>query len=277
MLIKKIVTVSITIALILSFLPAPAAAAYNVSVLINGERFAASSEPIALDSGVYVPLREFTLAVNPSAQVGWNANLGEVDVYSHGLSIRIPYGEEYITVNGHFIYISGGVFGIDGVTYISVTEYCMALGANAVSNRRQQSVSVVYTGVPAALPGGNYDSDDLYWLSRIISAEARGEPLAGQIAVGNVVLNRVAYKSYPNTIHGVIFDKVCGVQFSPISNGSIYDSPTERAVIAAKMVLDGTNTAGESLFFLNERTASSGWASRTRQYYTSIGNHNFYL
>jgi N-acetylmuramoyl-L-alanine amidase len=42
-----------------------------------------------------------------------------------------------------------------------------------------------------------YDEEDLYWLSRIISAEARGESLEGQIAVGNVVLNRMKSDRWP--------------------------------------------------------------------------------
>lgn len=48
---------------------------------------------------------------------------------------------------------------------------------------------------------------DLYWLSRIISAESRGESLKGQIAVGNVVLNRVEEDDFPDTIPAVIFDR----------------------------------------------------------------------
>ena len=58
----------------------------------------------------------------------------------------------------------------------------------------------------------SYNEDDVYWLSRIISAESRGEPLEGQIAVGNVVLNRVRSSAYPNTIYGVIFDRKHGTR-----------------------------------------------------------------
>lgn len=47
--------------------------------------------------------------------------------------------------------------------------------------------------------------NDLYLLSRMISAEARGEPYTGQVAVGAVILNRVRHPSFPNTIAGVIY------------------------------------------------------------------------
>ena len=53
-----------------------------------------------------------------------------------------------------------------------------------------------------------YSYEDLYWLSRIISAEARGEPFIGQLAVGTVVINRTRSNYYPDTIYKVIFDRV---------------------------------------------------------------------
>lgn len=42
-------------------------------------------------------------------------------------------------------------------------------------------------------------------LARVISAEARGEPYSGQVAVGAVILNRVEHPSFPNTIAGVVY------------------------------------------------------------------------
>ena len=86
--------------------------------------------------------------------------------------------------------------------------------------------------------------DDLYWLSRIISAESRGEPLEGQIAVGNVVLNRVASADFPDTIYGVIFDDRWGGQFTPVRNGTIYQVPSARSVEAAGLSLSRGHTAG---------------------------------
>ena len=91
----------------------------------------------------------------------------------------------------------------------------------------------------------------MYWLSRIICAEAGGESLAGQVAVGNVVLNRVDSDEFPNTIHEVIFDRKHAVQFEPVSNGTVYNEPTETSVQAAKLALQGVNTAGKSLYFFN--------------------------
>jgi N-acetylmuramoyl-L-alanine amidase len=103
----------------------------------------------------------------------------------------------------------------------------------------------------------HYNADELYWLSRIIEAEAGGELLEGKIAVGNVVLNRVADKRYPNSIYGVIFDFKNGIQFTPAYTGTIYNKPSQDSIIAAKMCLEGYEIVPGVLFFFNPRIATS--------------------
>jgi N-acetylmuramoyl-L-alanine amidase len=114
----------------------------------------------------------------------------------------------------------------------------------------------------------------VYWLSRIISAESKGEPLRGQLAVGNVVLNRVRHRSYPNTIYGVIFERW---QFTPAMNGTIYESPSWLSTIAAKMCLEGYSISNEILFFCNPRTSESSWVVNNRPYAFTLGRHAFYF
>ncbi|MBQ8689848.1 MAG: cell wall hydrolase [Clostridia bacterium] len=121
-----------------------------------------------------------------------------------------------------------------------------------------------------------YDADAVYWLSRIISAESRGEPLIGQIAVGNVVLNRVRSSAFPNTIWGVIFDRKYGVQFSPVANGTIYQAPTASAVLAAKICLDGFSVSPDALYFLRPSASESSWIVKNREYLFTIRNHYFF-
>ncbi len=121
-----------------------------------------------------------------------------------------------------------------------------------------------------------YDYEDLYWLSRIISAEAKGESFTGQIGVGTVVLNRVKSKQFPNTVKGVVFDKKYGTQFTPVANGTIYNTPTQSAVVAAKMCLDGYTLSNSVLYFLNPSIATSSWIQNNRKYAFRVGNHEFY-
>ena len=121
-----------------------------------------------------------------------------------------------------------------------------------------------------------YNQQDVYWLSRIIYAESGNQSLAGQIAVGNVVLNRVADERFPDSVYGVIFDQSYGVQFSPVETGGIYAEPDEEAVVAAKLALEGYNTAGESLYFVNPSIGAGSWFAANLTYVTSIGDHDFY-
>jgi spore germination cell wall hydrolase CwlJ-like protein len=64
-------------------------------------------------------------------------------------------------------------------------------------------------------------------LARAIYFESRSEPEAGQIAVANVILNRVKSKTYPNTICGVVYDgahRLNSCQFSFACDGK-QDAP----------------------------------------------------
>jgi len=160
----------------------------------------------------------------------------------------------------------------DGHTYVPLRTLCQALGYDISWNSVLNGVSVV-TGESTP----SYSQDDLYWLSRIISAESQGEPLNGQIAVGNVVLNRVASSEFPNTIRGVIFDTRDGVQFEPVSNGTVYDEPTALSVAAAKAALSGTSVVGSCLYFFSPALSKGQWIVSHRTYCTTIGCHRFYL
>ena len=131
-------------------------------------------------------------------------------------------------------------------------------------------------GTPIRSGDSFYNSDEVWWLARIIHAESEGEPMLGKIAVGNVILNRVNHKDYPNTIYGVIFDKKHGVQFTPAANGAIYNTPGQDSITAAKICLEGYSLSNRILFFMNPRIATSNWISKNRPFAFSIKNHDFY-
>jgi N-acetylmuramoyl-L-alanine amidase len=121
-----------------------------------------------------------------------------------------------------------------------------------------------------------YDGDAVYWLSRIINAESQSEPLLGKIAVGNVILNRVASPEFPNSIYNVIYDTNWGVQFEPTINGTINNTPSNESILAAKLCLDGASVVGGSLYFLNPEISSNYWIMENRSLVTTIGEHKFY-
>ena len=159
-------------------------------------------------------------------------------------------------------------------------ERCAGWGAEISGNYWWGLIELAFTsGDPAKVQWASeyYDSTDLYWLSRIISAEAKGEPFAGQIAVGNVVLNRVRSSQFPSTVKGVIFDTKYGTQFSPVASGTIYNTPTRSSVAAAKAVLAGQRVVDDCLYFYAPALSDGTWIRKNRPFYTTIGCHRFYL
>lgn len=123
-----------------------------------------------------------------------------------------------------------------------------------------------------------YEQDNIFWLARIIEAESGGESYAGKVAVGNVILNRVASPNFPNTIHNVIFDYDMGIpQFSPVADGTIYNNPSQDSYSAAREAYFGAKPIGNSLYFFNPDKAAASWIVNNRTYYTRIGAHVFYL
>jgi N-acetylmuramoyl-L-alanine amidase len=194
-------------------------------------------------------------------------------VMAPNLVIYATVGEQYIIANGRYLFVPDGCLLANGSMFVPIRALAKAYDAT-VSWDPEAKVVHVTRGSGAIAPGSVYYNDnDVYWLSRIIHAEARGESLEGKIAVGNVVLNRVASPQYPDTIRDVIFDRAHGVQFTPAATGAIYNTPSEESVIAAKIALDGGNTAGKSLFFAN---TAKCWAAKARPFEMTIGNHYFY-
>ncbi|SET62350.1 N-acetylmuramoyl-L-alanine amidase [Natronincola peptidivorans] len=143
------------------------------------------------------------------------------------------------------------------------------------STPQARNVAAVTPSQPVSR--GGQREDDIYWLSRIIHAEAQGEPYQGKVAVGNVVLNRVRSSKFPNTIYGVIFDRQEGfIQFSPVIDGTIYNTPNRDSIQAATEALNGVRPVGDALYFLNPRKATNFWIVGNRKYMLTIGDHDFY-
>ena len=192
-----------------------------------------------------------------------------------GLDLTARPGAVYLEVNDRALYVEDGVRVPEGKTALPLRVLAQATGAGLYWDAATATVALNTVGARA--PQADYEEEDLYWLSRIISAESRGEPLIGQIAVGNVVLNRVASSRYPDTIRDVIFDEECAIQFEPVANGTIYDAPTASAVVAAKLCLEGANVVGDCMYFFAPALSPGTWIVNNCTYYTTIGAHRFYL
>lgn len=122
-----------------------------------------------------------------------------------------------------------------------------------------------------------YTDEDLYWLAKIVYAEAGYDVDEGQQAVANVVLNRVNSPDFPDTIYDVIWQKTGKVwQFSPCGDGGINKEPDERAIENARIILEGKRIIPEDVLFFYMPTNDNvkDWI-RTREIYKKIGVHRF--
>ena len=118
---------------------------------------------------------------------------------------------------------------------------------------------------------GGASSSQVDLLARLISAEARGEPYSGQVAVGAVVLNRIKHPSFPNTLPGVIYQSGA---FTCITDGQFNQPVAESAYRAARDALNGVDPSGGAIYYFNPSTATSSW-SWSRPLISVIGKHRF--
>ena len=165
-------------------------------------------------------------------------------------------------------YYSGSVDGIYGS------------GTEAAVKKFQRTNGLTSDGVagPATLAAmGITDSSatsqsvDIDLLARLISAEARGEPYSGQVAVGAVVLNRMEHPSFPGTLSGVIYQSGA---FSCLYDGQFDQPVAESAYRAARDALNGWDPSGGAIYYFNPSTATNGWIW-SRPHIVTIGKHRF--
>ena len=125
--------------------------------------------------------------------------------------------------------------------------------------------------VQAVSQGSNVS--DVQLLARAINGEARGETYEGQVAVGAVILNRVAHSSFPNTIAGVIYQPGA---FTAVSDGQINVAIEESSTVvkAARDALNGWDPTEGAIYYLNPDTATNKWIW-SRPLIKTIGKHRF--
>ena len=252
-------------ALSAALLAMPSSAARKVNVQVDGSLLTARSY---VEQGVtYVPLRSLLDAFG-GWEIAWDHENAEAVAVSASARLTADPAENVITLDETAY--SGRVTVENGRTYVPLRLVTEALGGSAEWDGWLDGAAVTS-------PAADHDASDLYWLSRIIHAESGAESMEGQIAVGNVVLNRMASDEFPNTIPGVIFDRVDGVQFEPVENGTVYKTPTAKSVEAAQRVLRGENTIGRAMYFYAPALSQGVWINANRTYLKTIGCHRFYL
>ncbi len=114
-------------------------------------------------------------------------------------------------------------------------------------------------------------------LARAVYWESRGEPLAGQLAVAEVVINRVRSGRFASTLCGVVRQPS---QFSFVRRGYIPQPPQgsrdwQTAVAIARIATGQLAEGGApNALFFHARRINPGWRRLTR--IATVGNHVFY-
>ncbi len=229
---------------------------------------------LLINSLTYVPLEETSYELS-FGKADFFSSDGKYVAQSEFVTVSAAKDKQYIEANGRAI--PAETIMIDGKIYIPIRAVAKAYDADVIWNDDSRSVDLFASEGEVIESGSSfYNGNDIYWLSRIICAEACCESHNGRVLVGNVVLNRVNSHEFPNDIYGVIFDRRYGVQFTPTENGHIYKEPTEECIIAAKLCLEGYSLSTEALYFLNPRLSTSFWVPANRPFLMSVGNHDFY-
>lgn len=195
------------------------------------------------------------------------ARTASADLYrkgSNGQTVR-----EIQTRLKNWGYYSGDVDGIYGsATENAVKKFQKKNGLSA--DGQAGSATLTALGItPTDKDSGS--SGELDLLARLISAEARGEPYIGQVAVGAVVLNRIKHPSFPNSMSGVIYQPDA---FTCINDGQFNEPVAESAYRAAQEALDGYDPSYGAIYYFNPATATSRWIW-SRPLIVQIGKHRF--
>ena len=271
---KRILTAALTVALSLTTV-CSAKAATTVDVHYNNWDMPITG--YLKDGTTYVPIRQFFQLLGGS-WVTWNS--AELSANVRGNANAAFYlGSRTAWIDSEKHQLPGRSYSQDGTFYVPLRGIAEALDCGISYNSALQRVTLTTQSTGSQeTTGSSAYKDSVYWLARIIQAESGAEPYRGKLAVGNVILNRVASTDFPNSIYGVIFDRKNGVQFTPVANGTIYNTPSAESIRAAEECLAGTRVVGNCLYFFNPKTATkASWIVQNCRYYTSIGDHDFYL
>ena len=220
---------------------------------------------IILTLSVLMTLNFFAFALSQQASA---------DLYKRGSSGATV--REIQTRLKNWGYYSGNVDGIYGSQTEKAVRYFQSKNGlsvdGQVGNLTLAALGMQPSGNSSGgSTGSSGSSGDLDLLARLISAEARGEPYEGQVAVGAVVLNRVEHASFPNSISGVIYQPDA---FTCLYDGQFNEPVAESAYRAARDAMNGWDPSYGAIYYFNPVTATSKWIW-SRPLIVTIGRHRF--
>ena len=226
---------------------------------------------------VFIELRP--LCAKAGIDMDWSGDEKSFTLTLDSLLVEGKAGQQYFTASGRYLYAPKDWLIRGGELCLPEWVVCKLLNLGA----GYRDGDLYLDGEKLCLLEGgedyyelNFPYGDIHWLSHIITSEAGIEPMEGKIGVGNVVMNRVKSAEFPDTVFGVVYDYEHTIQFEPVSRGTIHDDPKPEDIIAAYLVLEGANTAGNCIYFVNPQFGSF-WFDNNLDFVIKLGRHNFYV
>lgn len=224
-------------------------------VYFNHERYVTESFPFEMDGRMYVPLRDAAELLH--AKVGWNEE--------ERIALLEAVPQAVVTEEQ-------GLAEIGKLAGVSTSELLQRNGLKSEDDvKLDAKLRVVIPSIfeHAAAP---FTEKDRLLLAKITQVEAGNESYESQLAVANVILNRVKDSRFPDTIRDVIYS---GKQFPPAHNGLLDKSvPKATALRAAKDALNGKNNIEDAVYFYNPKvTKGEFWSSLT--VVDTVGSHRY--
>ena len=148
----------------------------------------------------------------------------------------------------------------------------------ALSAAPSSAPGLVYASLAAAVAAQNAPgamNSELECLAGAVYFESKGEPLSGQLAVAEVIINRTTSGRFPTTICSVVkqpgqFSFVRGGRIPAVGANAQYRTATAIAKVALADAWD--SPASDALYF-HARRVSPNWGKAR---VATIGNHVFF-
>ena len=162
-----------------------------------------------------------------------------------------------------------GIYGTNTQSAVKSFQRNVGLTADGIAG----SATLLYLGLGGSGTTNNtsYSDADVQLLGKVISAEARGESYEGQVAVGAVILNRVAHSSFPDSLSGVVYQNGA---FSCVNDSNWYQPISETSKKAAIDALNGWDPSGGAIYYFNPAKTNDKFM-HSRPVITVIGSHKF--
>lgn len=241
---------------------------------VNGEQVEGMSFR-SFDGVLYGSVRGFFENVLDEVKVTWaskQAKVTGVTADGEELTLTAKPGSCYMQVNGRCLYAEKGIMLKGGVT-LAPMSLLTAVFPESTFEWDEEAGAGYLTLKGGLLPSGEayYNARDLDMIARVVSCEAGNQCLEGQIAVANVILNRVASDRFPNNVYDVLY---APNQFTIVNYPMFQNAPSETGILAAKLALEGANMVPGAVYYCQKWIDC--WMTRCCPLLTTIEDHAFF-